>query len=108
MRFVSESGLIDPNYYLINGADVHEAALDPAEHFCRYGWREGRKPNIYFDMQWYLQTNPDVARLGINPLVHYMLRRRGGGTPAGAVFRPAVVSRDLCDPGRRRMRWRIT
>jgi hypothetical protein len=49
LGFVSESGLIDPNYYLINGSDVHEAELDPADHFCRYGWREGRKPNIYFD-----------------------------------------------------------
>ena len=55
------SGLIDPNYYLINGTDVHEAQLDPAEHFCRYGWRESRKPNIYFDTRWYLQTNPQVA-----------------------------------------------
>ena len=57
---VAASGLIDPNYYLINGADVHEAQLDPAEHFCRYGWRESRKPNIYFDTRWYLQTNPPV------------------------------------------------
>ena len=47
--------------------------LDPADHFCRYGWREGRKPNIYFDTQWYLQTNPGVARLRINPLVHYVI-----------------------------------
>ncbi len=67
------SGLIDPNYYLINGTDVHEANVDPAMHFCRYGWREGRKPNIYFDTNWYLQTNADVVRLKINPLVHYIL-----------------------------------
>jgi hypothetical protein len=69
---VRASGLIDPNYYLINGADVHEAQLDPAEHFCRYGWRESRKPNIYFDTRWYLHTNPQVGRLGINPVVHYI------------------------------------
>ena len=54
---------MDPNYYLINGTDVHEAQLDPAEHFCRFGWREGRKPNIYFDTRWYRQTNPMVERL---------------------------------------------
>lgn len=69
----ADSGLVDDNYYLINGSDVHEAGLDPADHFCRYGWQEGRHPNIYFDTRWYLQTNPDVARLGINPLVHYVL-----------------------------------
>jgi hypothetical protein len=88
LGFVSESGLIDPNYYLINGSDVHEAELDPADHFCRYGWREGRKPNIYFDTQWYLQTNPDVARLGINPLVHYVVTGEAEGRRPVPYFDP--------------------
>ena len=73
IEIAAGSGLLDDNYYLINGSDVHEARLSPADHFCRYGWREGRQPNIYFDTSWYLRTNPDVARLGINPLVHYVL-----------------------------------
>ncbi len=67
---VKASGIVDPNYYLINGSDVHDAELDPVEHFCRYGWREFRKPNIYFDMHWYLHTNPLVERMKINPVVH--------------------------------------
>ena len=79
LSIVMESGLVDPNYYLINGSDVHEAAVDPVAHFCRYGWHEARKPNIYFDMNWYLHTNPTIARLRINPLVHYILE----GEPAG-------------------------
>jgi len=62
---IAGSGLLDPNYYLINGSDVHEAALDPVQHFCRFGWREGRKPNLYFDTNWYLHTNPRVARMRI-------------------------------------------
>jgi hypothetical protein len=69
---VAASGLVDANYYLINGSDVHEAALDPVLHFCRFGWKEKRKPNIYFDTGWYLATNPRVALLGLNPLVHYV------------------------------------
>ncbi len=97
---VTASGLVDPNYYLINGADVHEAQFDPAEHFCRYGWPEGRKPNIYFDTRWYQQTNPQVARLKIDPLVHYILRGRNGRPPTRTVFRSAMVSRDLRDTGR--------
>jgi hypothetical protein len=68
---LTAAGLLDQNYYLINGSDVQEAQLDPVVHFCRFGWREGRKPNIYFDVNWYLQTNPDVARMQINPVVHY-------------------------------------
>ena len=83
---VAASGLIDPNYYLINGADVHEARLDPAEHFCRYGWRESRKPNIYFDTRWYLQTNPQVDAVEDQSGGALYSGRRDGRPPAGAVF----------------------
>lgn len=85
---VQPSGLIDPNYYLINGADVHEAALDPVEHFCRYGWRESRKPNIYFDMRWYLLTNPGVAKLRVNPVVHYIMEGENAGRRPIPYFDP--------------------
>jgi len=69
---VTEAGLVDANYYLINGSDVQDAHLDPALHFCRYGWEEYRKPNLYFDTAWYLETNPRVTQLKLNPLVHYV------------------------------------
>jgi hypothetical protein len=88
VQVVTNSGLIDPNYYLINGSDVHDAALDPIQHFCRYGWREGRKPNIYFDMHWYLHTNPGVAQLQINPLVHYILEGEAAGRRPVSYFDP--------------------
>ena len=88
LQFVTDAELIDPNYYLINGSDVHEAALDPAVHFCRYGWREGRKPNIYFDMNWYRHTNPALARLNINPLVHYILEGEAAGRRPVPYFDP--------------------
>lgn len=70
---VAGSGLLDANYYLINAEDVHEANKDPVDHYCRFGWLEDRKPNIYFDPVWYKATSPEVARLGMNPLVHYIL-----------------------------------
>jgi hypothetical protein len=78
LAIVRAARLVDENYYLINGTDVHEANLDASDHYCRYGWREGRRPNIYFDPIWYARTNPDVARLGVNPLVHYIV----AGEPA--------------------------
>jgi hypothetical protein len=36
-----------------------------------FGYREGRKPNYYFDGHWYIQTYPDVGALGANALQHY-------------------------------------
>jgi hypothetical protein len=85
---VAESGLIDPDYYLINGSDAHEARLDPADHFCRHGWRAGRKPNIYFDTDWYRQTNPMVERLKIDPVVHYILEGEMAGRRPVPYFDP--------------------
>ncbi len=88
---VRGSGLVDENFYLIHGTDVLQANLDPSDHYCRYGWRENRRPNIYFDPDWYLLTNPEVARLGVNPLVHYILVGEPGGAATGGVFRSWLV-----------------
>jgi hypothetical protein len=85
---VRASRLVDANYYLINAADVQEANADPAEHYCRYGWREGRRPNIYFDAEWYVQTNPQLGRLQVNPLTHYILAGEAAGRRPVAFFDP--------------------
>lgn len=73
------SGLVDENYYLINGEDVLEEGVGAAFHYCVWGWRERRKPNIYFDTTWYLATNPEADRLSLNPLVHYILIGEAAG-----------------------------
>jgi hypothetical protein len=82
IALISESGLVDPDYYLVNGDDVYEAGVDPARHFCGWGWKESRKPNIAFDTDWYLCTNAEVRRLGMNPLTHYIVvGERAGRRP---------------------------
>lgn len=74
-------GGFDARFYLVVNADVARAVgtADPTAfalaHWTTAGWREGRDPNAFFDTDWYLANNPDVARAGINPLDHYM----GGG-----------------------------
>lgn len=78
------AGVFDENFYAIQSNDVLDNNIDLLEHFCLFGWREGRNPNFYFQIRWYLETNPEVAVLGVNPLVHYLLR----GEPAGR--RPTV------------------
>jgi hypothetical protein len=88
LRVVAASGLIDSNHYMINGPDVHAAAIDANEHFCRQGWREARRPNLCFDVHWYLHTNPGVARLKINPLVHYILEGEAAGRRPVPYFDP--------------------
>jgi hypothetical protein len=66
-------GLFDHTYFRINPANQFEIELDPALHYCRFGWRRGLRPNTAFDPEWYAETNPDVTPLRINPLSHYIL-----------------------------------
>ena len=79
LTVVAGSGLLDADYHQLNGTVGDAALLDPAVHFCRHGWRDGCKPNRYFDSEWYLDANPDARRAQVNPLLHYLRE----GEPAG-------------------------
>ena len=65
------SGLFDAVYYLSTYPDVAAQGMDPAKHYIRFGWQEGRNPHPLFDSAWYLEHNPDIATAGVNPLEHY-------------------------------------
>lgn len=43
--WIRESGLIDSEWYLRKYPDVLALGIDPAEHFARFGYRLGRRPN---------------------------------------------------------------
>jgi hypothetical protein len=66
------SGLFDGAWYLSENPDVRDSELEPLVHFCRYGWREDRRPNQYFEPGWYLEHYPDVRAVDMNPLLHYV------------------------------------
>ena len=65
------SGLFDAACYL-GGGPALEPGCEPLLHYLRHGWREGRRPNPYFDPAWYIARHPDVRALGCDPLVHYL------------------------------------
>ena len=44
----------------------------PIDHFLEKGLEEQTSPGIWFDSKWYLKQNEDVAKAGINPLIHYL------------------------------------
>ena len=69
---ISSSGLFSPFYYLTNYPDVWKNNVNPLNHYCNEGWREGRNPGPQFNTRDYLSLYDDVAGAGINPLVHYI------------------------------------
>jgi SAM-dependent methyltransferase len=86
----------DPVFYLKSYPDVAAAAVDPLDHYLRYGRSEGRLPRDprvpagdehlprtadapRFDPVFYLKTYPDVAAAGVDPLDHYLRHGRSEG-----------------------------
>jgi glycosyltransferase involved in cell wall biosynthesis len=73
MTILADSVLFDAEFYLASYTDIAAAAVDPVNHFLRYGFKEGRCPNPYFDPMWYLGANPEVQDNLAQPLLHYIL-----------------------------------
>lgn len=48
-----EKNLFDIAFYESHSPDAVEAGMNCFEHFCRYGWQEGRWPNPAFDTTFY-------------------------------------------------------
>jgi glycosyltransferase involved in cell wall biosynthesis len=62
----------DREYYLRTYPDINPSVVDPLDHFCLSGWREGRNPCHWFSTTFYLDYHRDVAHSDINPFVHYL------------------------------------
>jgi CDP-glycerol glycerophosphotransferase (TagB/SpsB family) len=97
VRTIHRSGLFSADYYLANNADVAQAGADPVRHYCRFGWREMRKPNNWFDGTWYSNTHlGDLADI-VNPLLHFLLV----GQKAGLATQPPKEAQNRIGTGLR-------
>ncbi len=70
LLIVQRSGLFATKWFLERNSDLAVAGVDTLAHYSRYGWREDRWPNAYFDPAWYLSRNRDVRENGLEPLLH--------------------------------------
>ena len=73
------SNLFDAKWYMKCYQDVLASGIDPAEHYLKFGFKEGRNPSPAFDGNWYLSHYHDVAEKGFNPLIHYIKYGQGEG-----------------------------
>ncbi|MEP2651488.1 MAG: hypothetical protein ABJH06_05770 [Paraglaciecola sp.] len=66
------SEYFDAAWYLETYPDVAASEINPAEHYLKFGAKEGRFPSPQFDGKWYLQRYPDIADADVNPLIHFI------------------------------------
>lgn len=76
---VEASGLFDGDWYRARYRDVDLLGMGAAEHYLRVGAMLLRDPGAGFSTAHYLRAHRDVARAGVNPLLHYHRRGRKEG-----------------------------
>jgi glycosyltransferase involved in cell wall biosynthesis len=54
---------------------------DPLPDYMERGWRDGRDPAPWFSTTHYLARFPDIAAIGANPFLHWVLWGREQGFP---------------------------
>ena len=67
--FIENSLLFDADWY--KKTYGFGKYLDAANHYLKVGLKEDKNPSPFFSSADYLEKNPDVAKAGINPLLHF-------------------------------------
>jgi len=72
LELLSQSDLMDSDWYLQEYPDVAAAGMVPAAHYLKYGALMGRDPGPGFSTFFYQTQNPDVGSDLWNPLIHFL------------------------------------
>lgn len=59
---------------------------DPIKHYLDKGYKDNLNPSQEFNTKWYLENNPDVKKVGMNPFIHYILYGRKEGRLPNKTF----------------------
>jgi len=62
----------DPAYYISKYPDVLKAGVDPLRHFLKYGWKENRRPNEWFNQTEYVEDHQELVGADTNPFLHFL------------------------------------
>ncbi len=70
---------VDAVFYAKEKPRFEASGLTAAEHYCRFGWRDGADPSPDFSTRYYLLTNPDIRDKGVNPFWHFLIAGQAEG-----------------------------
>lgn len=65
-KFLTISPYFDKKWYVKEYEDV---AIDPVQHYMKFGYKEGKNPSPLFDGKAYLDSLTDIRELSVNPLL---------------------------------------
>lgn len=73
ISIIKNSKHFDEDWYKNNYEDLKNLNIDFAQHYLKFGWKEGKSPSFSFSNVLYIESNKNLSKLDINPLVHYEL-----------------------------------
>ncbi len=100
----------DSRSYIENYGQFEETDLaDPLTHYLKIGAKKGYNPNPFFDSNFYLHANKDIAQAGMNPFVHYLgYGFREGRLPiSNNTISTKICGYKISDPAMNLANWRI-
>ena len=65
----------DSAYYLSKNPDVLKKGFDPLTHYLKFGWKENRRPNSWFNPVEYVQRHPELLDSDTIPFLHFLTYR---------------------------------
>ncbi len=65
-KFLTISEYFDKKWYVNEYPDV---AINPTQHYMKFGFKEGKNPSPLFDGKAYLEALTDIRELRVNPLL---------------------------------------
>jgi hypothetical protein len=69
----------DEKYYLLEYPSVYDHELSPLDHYLLVGWKDRLDPSAEFSTNGYLNANPDVSAIRVNPLLHFLQHGKAEG-----------------------------
>ena len=85
INLIRDSGLWDENWFSRHHPQLATDG-DSLRTFVRQGAAQALQPHPLFDSRWYLDNNPDVAAIGVNPLFHYLTSGHREGRQPNPLF----------------------
>lgn len=85
MNLIRDSGLWDENWFARHHPQLATGG-ETLRAFVRLGAAQVLQPHPLFDSHWYLDNNPDVAAIGVNPLFHYLTSGHREGRQPNPLF----------------------
>lgn len=103
-RVLLRKKFFDAAFYRERYPDVVAARMHPFAHYLLHGAAEGRKPNPWFDPEYYLARSAAARRRGGDPFEDYLVHGRREGSSVhplldGGFHGPAALEGSLfgCD-----------